>query len=136
MTAYLESLGLEFHEGHDGGTRRRRGRGGALVSGEAVEPGSAGSERRDIPVILRGAAPRGSDGARRGIAIAGAHGKTTTTAMLGLVLDGAGIDPTVVIGGRFAAFGSHARVGRSEFLVAEADESDRSFLCCGRRLPW
>jgi UDP-N-acetylmuramate--alanine ligase len=64
----------------------------------------------------------------QGVAVAGAHGKTTTTAMLGLVLDRAGLDPTVVIGGRFAAFGSHARVGQSALLVAEADESDRSFL--------
>ena len=65
---------------------------------------------------------------KKGIAIAGAHGKTTTTSMIGLVLDRAGLDPTVVIGGRLAQFGSSARVGGSDLLVAEADESDRSFL--------
>jgi UDP-N-acetylmuramate--alanine ligase len=79
-------------------------------------------------VILRGALLAELMASRQGVAVAGAHGKTTTTAMLGLVLDRAGLDPTVVIGGRFAAFGSHARVGQSALLIAEADESDRSFL--------
>ena len=65
---------------------------------------------------------------RYGIAIAGAHGKTTTTSMVALVLERAGLDPTAVIGGRLSAFGSNARLGRGDFMVAEADESDRSFL--------
>ena len=65
---------------------------------------------------------------RYGIAVAGAHGKTTTTSMIALVLERAGLDPTAVIGGRLSAFGSNARLGRGEFMVAEADESDRSFL--------
>ena len=65
---------------------------------------------------------------RYGIAIAGAHGKTTTTSMVALVLERAGLDPTAVIGGRLSAFGSNARLGRGEYMVAEADESDRSFL--------
>jgi UDP-N-acetylmuramate--alanine ligase len=63
-----------------------------------------------------------------GIAIAGAHGKTTTTSMVALMLERAGLDPTAVIGGRLSAFGSNARLGRGEVMVAEADESDRSFL--------
>ena len=63
-----------------------------------------------------------------GIAIAGAHGKTTTTSMVALVLEHAGLDPTAVIGGRLSAFGSNARLGRGDYMVAEADESDRSFL--------
>ncbi|MGQ0733270.1 MAG: UDP-N-acetylmuramate--L-alanine ligase [Acidobacteriota bacterium] len=63
-----------------------------------------------------------------GIAVAGAHGKTTTTSMIALVLERGGLDPTAVIGGRLSAFGSNARLGRGECMVAEADESDRSFL--------
>jgi UDP-N-acetylmuramate--alanine ligase len=65
---------------------------------------------------------------REGIAIAGAHGKTTTTSMVALILEVAGLDPTAVIGGRVNSFGSNARLGRGKYLVAEADESDRSFL--------
>jgi len=62
------------------------------------------------------------------VAVAGSHGKTTTTSMVALVLDRGGLDPTVVVGGRLGVLGSGARLGRGEFLVAEADESDRSFL--------
>jgi UDP-N-acetylmuramate--alanine ligase len=65
---------------------------------------------------------------RFSIAVAGAHGKTTTTSMIALVLERAGLDPTAVIGGRLSAFGSNARLGRGDLMVAEADESDRSFL--------
>ena len=65
---------------------------------------------------------------RFSIAVAGAHGKTTTTSMIAFVLERAGLDPTAVIGGRLSAFGSNARLGRGELMVAEADESDRSFL--------
>jgi len=63
-----------------------------------------------------------------GIAIAGMHGKTTTTSMVAAVLAAGGLDPTVVVGGRVDALGSNARLGKSQYLVAEADESDRSFL--------
>jgi UDP-N-acetylmuramate--alanine ligase len=65
---------------------------------------------------------------RYGIAVAGAHGKTTTTSMIAIVLERAGLDPTAVIGGRLSAFGSNARLGSGDYVVAEADESDRSFL--------
>jgi UDP-N-acetylmuramate--alanine ligase len=128
VTKHLVSLGLEFHEGHDAANV---GDVDAVVRSSAVKltnPEVHEAERRGIPVILRGQLLADLMATRRGVAIAGAHGKTTTTAMTGLVLTEAGIDPTVVIGGRFAQFGSHARIGRSEFLVAEADESDRSFL--------
>ena len=128
VTKHLVSLGLEFHEGHDAA---HVGDADAVVRSSAVKltnPEVQEAERRRIPVILRGQLLADLMATRRGVAIAGAHGKTTTTAMTGLVLTEAGIDPTVVIGGRFAQFGSHARIGRSEFLVAEADESDRSFL--------
>ena len=65
---------------------------------------------------------------RQSIAVAGAHGKTTTTSMIAVMLEAAGLDPTAVIGGRVAAFGSNARLGRGKYFVAEADESDGSFL--------
>jgi UDP-N-acetylmuramate--alanine ligase len=65
---------------------------------------------------------------KQGIAVAGAHGKTTTTSMVALLLDRAGLDPTAVIGGKLSAFGSNARLGQGSYLVAEADESDGSFL--------
>ena len=70
-----------------------------------------------------------------GIAIAGMHGKTTTTSMVAAVLAGGGLDPTVVVGGRVDAMGSNARLGKSQYLVAEADESDRSFLKLSPILP-
>src|SRR5205814_5620829 len=63
-----------------------------------------------------------------GIAVAGMHGKTTTTSMVAAVLAAGGLDPTVIVGGRVEAMGSNARLGKSQYLVAEADESDRSFL--------
>ena len=128
VTAHLESLGLVFYQGH---APSHVGGVDAVVRSSAVRttnPEIAEAERRGIPVLLRGQLLAELMAPRQGVAIGGAHGKTTTTAMVGLVLDRAGLDPTVVIGGRFAAFGSHARVGAGPLLVAEADESDRSFL--------
>ncbi len=128
VTAHLVGLGLEFHEGH---AAANVGSVDAVVRSSAVKPDNPEwreADRRAIPVLLRGQLLADLMAPRRGVAVAGAHGKTTTTAMVGLVLTRAGLDPTVVIGGRFAQFGSHARVGESEILVAEADESDRSFL--------
>jgi UDP-N-acetylmuramate--alanine ligase len=86
------------------------------------------AKRRQIPVIPRAEMLAELMRLRYAIAVAGAHGKTTTTSMIALVLERAGLDPTVVIGGRLSAFGSNARLGRGELMVAEADESDRSFL--------
>ena len=84
--------------------------------------------RRGIPVIPRAEMLAELMRLRFSIAVAGSHGKTTTTSMIAVVLERAGVDPTAVIGGRLSAFGSNARLGRGEYLVAEADESDRSFL--------
>jgi UDP-N-acetylmuramate--alanine ligase len=81
-----------------------------------------------VPVIPRAEMLAQLMRLRVGIAVAGAHGKTSTTSMIALVLERAGLDPTAVIGGRLSAFGSNARLGRGEFMVVEADESDRSFL--------
>jgi UDP-N-acetylmuramate--alanine ligase len=128
VTAHLQALGLDFREGHDAAHVGDvdvvvRSSAVRLTNPEIVEAG-----RRGIPVILRGELLAELMRGKTGVAVAGAHGKTTTTSMVGLVLDRAGLDPTVVIGGRLAQFGSSARVGGSELLVAEADESDRSFL--------
>jgi len=81
-----------------------------------------------IPVIRRAEMLAELMRMKQGIAIAGTHGKTTTTSLVATVLGGGGLDPTVVIGGKLKSVGSHAKMGQSEFLVAEADESDGSFL--------
>jgi UDP-N-acetylmuramate--alanine ligase len=86
---------------------------------------------RKIPVIQRAEMLAELMRLKYGIAIAGMHGKTTTTSMVAAVLAGGGLDPTVVVGGRVDAMGSNARLGTSRYLVAEADESDRSFLKLG-----
>ncbi len=86
------------------------------------------ARQRGIPVIPRGEMLAELMRVKHGIAIAGTHGKTTTTSMVGAVLAEAGFDPTLVVGGRVTALGAGARLGQGEFLVAEADESDGSFL--------
>ena len=83
---------------------------------------------RKIPVIQRAEMLAELMRLKYGIAIAGMHGKTTTTSMVASVLAAGGLDPTVVVGGRVDALGSNARLGTTQYLVAEADESDRSFL--------
>jgi UDP-N-acetylmuramate--alanine ligase len=86
------------------------------------------AEERLIPVIPRAEMLAELMRMKVGIAIAGTHGKTTTTSLIATVLGASGLDPTVVIGGRLNSIGSNARLGQGEFLVAEADESDGSFL--------
>src|SRR5271157_1898650 len=86
------------------------------------------AHQRHIPVIQRAEMLAELMRLKYGIAIAGMHGKTTTTSMVAAVLAAGGLDPTVVVGGRVDAMGSNARLGKSQYLVAEADESDRSFL--------
>ena len=113
--------------------RRRRTSGPAdvVVVSSAVREGNpevVEARARAIPVIPRAEMLAELMRLRYGIAIAGAHGKTTTTSMVALLLERAGLDPTAVIGGRLSAFGSNARLGKGDYMVAEADESDRSFL--------
>jgi UDP-N-acetylmuramate--alanine ligase len=86
------------------------------------------AHQRHIPVIQRAEMLAELMRLKYGIAVAGMHGKTTTTSMVAVVLAAGGLDPTVVVGGRVDAMGSNARLGKSQYLVAEADESDRSFL--------
>jgi UDP-N-acetylmuramate--alanine ligase len=127
-TDRLARLGLAFHAGHD---PSHVGAVDVVVVSSAVRPTNAEvveAGRRGIPVILRAEMLAEIMRPRFSIAVAGAHGKTTTSSMIAVMLAHAGLDPTAVIGARVPAFGSNARVGHSEYLVAEADESDRSFL--------
>src|SRR5688572_30254459 len=128
VTARLETLGVKVADGH---AARHVGAADVVVISSAIgaeNPEVAEARTRGIPVIPRAEMLAELMRLRYGIAIAGAHGKTTTTSMIALVLDRGGLDPTAVIGGRLSAFGSNARLGRGDYMVAEADESDRSFL--------
>jgi UDP-N-acetylmuramate--alanine ligase len=128
LTERLAALGVRVNEGHDAG---HLGDAEVVVFSSAVRPTNpeiVGAHRRGIPVIPRADMLAELMGLRYGIAVAGAHGKTTTTSMIAVVLEHAGLDPTAVIGGRLSAFGSNARLGQGRYMVAEADESDRSFL--------
>ncbi|MFB3853328.1 MAG: UDP-N-acetylmuramate--L-alanine ligase [Vicinamibacterales bacterium] len=128
VTDRLLRHGITVFEGHSAGNV-----GGAdvVVRSSAVpcdNPELLEAERRGIPVIARAEMLAELMRLRYGIAVAGSHGKTTTTSMIAFVLESAGLDPTAVIGGRLSAFGGHARLGRGDCMVVEADESDRSFL--------
>src|SRR5262245_60386597 len=128
VTDRLETLGIRVQIGH--AAEHVEGADVAVVS-SAVRPANVEvveAGRRGVPVIPRAEMLAELMRLRYAIAVAGAHGKTTTTSMIAVVLEHAGLDPTAVIGGRVSAFGSNARLGRGELMVAEADESDRSFL--------
>ena len=128
VTDRLASLGVRIATGHDG---LQVGNADVVVTSSAIQAGNPEVEearRRSIPVIPRAEMLAELMRLRYGIAIAGAHGKTTTTSMVALLMERAGLDPTAVIGGRLSAFGSNARLGRGDYMVVEADESDRSFL--------
>ncbi len=128
ITRRLAAMGALTFEGH-----RAENLAGAevVVTSSAIardNPEVAAAHASHIPVIPRAEMLAELMRLKYGIAIAGMHGKTTTTSMVAVVLAAGGLDPTVVIGGRVDAMGSNARVGKSEYFVAEADESDRSFL--------
>ena len=128
-TERLVTLGAKVYQGHNAahvaGAK-------ALVVSSAVDssnPEVIEARRLQIPVIPRGELLAELMRLKYGIAVAGSHGKTTTTSMVATILSHAGKDPTVVVGGKVAAMGgSNARVGKSDFLVVESDESDGSFL--------
>src|SRR6056297_3525135 len=127
-TRRLESLGGEIVIGHRAENLIEVD---VVVTSTAVQgdnPEVVEAHRRHIAVIPRAEMLAELMRMKYGIAIAGTHGKTTTTSMLSVVLHHAGIDPTAVIGGRLDVFGSNAKLGRGKFLVAEADESDGSFM--------
>ena len=128
ITSRLTSLGVRVFTGHDA---RHVADADVLVTSSAIAPDNpelVEARRRHVPVIQRAEMLAELMRLRVGIAVAGAHGKTTTSSMIALMLERAGLDPTAVIGGRLSAFGSNARLGRGQFIVVEADESDRSFL--------
>ncbi len=124
----LRSMGAVIHIGH---RPENIGDAQVVVYSSAVKldnPECAAARTRTLPVIPRAEMLAELMRMKFSIAIAGTHGKTTTTSMLATILAMAGKDPTAVIGGRLDMFGSNARLGEGELLVAEADESDRSFL--------
>lgn len=129
ITARLASLGATVFEGH---AASNAGEARALVVSSAVKednPELIEARRRKIPVIPRGELLAELMRLKFGIAIGGSHGKTTTTSISATVLAHAGLDPTVVVGGRVKTMGgANARVGKSDFLLVESDESDGSFL--------
>jgi UDP-N-acetylmuramate--alanine ligase len=128
ITDRLGSLGATIFEGHAAANVVGSG---VVVTSSAVNehnPEVVEARQRKIPVIQRAEMLAELMRLKYGIAVAGMHGKTTTTSMIATVLAAGGLDPTVVVGGRVDAMGSNARLGRSQYLVAEADESDRSFL--------
>jgi len=127
-TAHLEARGARIFEGHAAANVAGVQ---VVVTSTAVHadnPEVIEARQRGVPVIPRAEMLAELMRMKYGIAVAGSHGKTTTTSMVAMVLDRGGFDPTVVVGGRLGVLGSGARLGKGEFMVAEADESDRSFL--------
>jgi UDP-N-acetylmuramate--alanine ligase len=127
-TKRLSELGIKVYKGHKA---ENVDDAHVLVISSAVQsdnPEVIEARKRSIPVIPRAEMLAELARLKHGILVAGAHGKTTTTSLISTILAHGGFDPTVVIGGRLKATGSNARLGQGEFLVAEADESDGSFL--------
>jgi len=127
-TRRLRELGIKVYIGHEA---ENIDDAHVVVVSSAVSdknPEIVEAKRRFIPVIPRAEMLAELARLKYGILVAGAHGKTTTTSLISTILAHAGFDPTVIIGGRLKATGSNARLGQGEFLVAEADESDGSFL--------
>ena len=128
ITRHVESLGGRIFIGHQ--AAHIEGAQVVVISSavQATNPEVVAAQARVIPVIPRAEMLAELMRLKFGIAIAGAHGKTTTTSLVAAVLAHAGLDPTFVVGGKVNAVGTHARLGRSDVLIAEADESDGSFL--------
>jgi UDP-N-acetylmuramate--alanine ligase len=128
VTRRLAGLGARVTRGHAAANLTRAD---VVVISSAVRPDNpevVAAKERGVPVVPRAEMLSELMRLKDGIAVAGAHGKTTTTSMVARVLGEAGLDPTSVIGGRFDAIGSNARLGQGRYLVAEADESDGTFL--------
>jgi UDP-N-acetylmuramate--alanine ligase len=128
VTQRLVDMGATVHQGH---AESHIGSADAVVTSTAVKqdnPEVVAARARKIPIVPRAVMLGELMRLKRGIAIAGTHGKTTTTSLVASVLAQGGLDPTFVIGGRLTAAGANAKLGSGEYLVAEADESDASFL--------
>ena len=124
----LAGLGIQTHVGHAGAHVAGAD---AVVTSTAVQadnPEVLAAREKHIPVVPRALMLAELMRLKQGIAIAGTHGKTTTTSLVASVLAEAGLDPTFVIGGRLNSAGANARLGSGDYIVAEADESDASFL--------
>ncbi len=124
----LQGLGIRTHVGH---AQENIEGADAVVTSTAVQsdnPEVVAARKRHIPVVPRATMLAELMRLRRGIAIAGTHGKTTTTSLVASVLAEGGLDPTFVIGGRLNSAGANAKLGAGEYIVVEADESDASFL--------
>ena len=128
VTRRLEKLGARVAIGHD--PKNLSGADVVVISSAVrdTNPELVEARRLKIPVIPRAEMLSELMRMKLGIAVAGSHGKTSTTSMIALVLEAGGFDPTVIVGGRLNTIGAHAKLGGGDFIVAEADESDRSFL--------
>lgn len=127
-TARLQKLGAKIAVGHD---PAHVAEADLVVVSSAVDeenPEVRAAREKGLPVIRRAEMLAEIMRLKQGIAVAGTHGKTTTTSLTGMVLTEAGFDPTIVVGGQVRILGTNARLGKGDFLVAEADEYDRSFL--------
>jgi UDP-N-acetylmuramate--alanine ligase len=127
-TARLERLGAKIAVGHDPAHVESADL--VVISSAVAESNTevAAARARGVPVIRRAEMLGEIMRLKQGVAVAGTHGKTTTTSLTGMVLTEAGFDPTIVVGGQVHILGTNARLGRGDYLVAEADEYDRSFL--------
>src|SRR5262245_11390338 len=128
ITAALAQEGATIYHEH---AADNVGDADVVVTSSAVRrdnPEILEAEHRKIPVIARAEMLAELARLKYSIAVAGTHGKTTTTSMIATILDRAGYDPTIVVGGRLNTIGSNARLGKGDYIVLEADESDRSFL--------
>jgi len=128
VTERLEALGATCYAGH---AEVNLGDADLVVASTAIPPTNVelvAAKKKGLPVIHRGEMLAQLMSRQKGIAIAGTHGKTTTTSMMALVLEMNGLDPTIIIGGELTEIGGNAKLGWGEYIVAEADESDGSFL--------
>ena len=128
VTQRLAKLGARIHRGH---AAENIASADAVVTSTAVQetnPEVIAAREKKVPIVPRALMLAELMRLKQGIAIAGTHGKTTTTSLVASILGEAGMDPTYVIGGKLTAAGTNARLGQGDFLVAEADESDASFL--------
>ena len=129
VVKHLRSLGATVAVGH---AAENLGDVQVLVRSTAIaedNPEVVEARRRNIAIIPRAEMLAELMRLRQGVVIAGTHGKTTTTSFTASIFDAAGLDPTVIIGGRLNAYGTNAHLGHGDYLIAEADESDGSFLC-------
>jgi UDP-N-acetylmuramate--alanine ligase len=128
VTEYLQRLGIEIHSGHDA---EHLGKADVVVISSAIDPANPEiqeARRRGVPVIKRAEMLGELMRLKFAVGVAGTHGKTTTTSMIGRILQAAQLYPTLVVGGIVAELGTGASLGKGDYLVAEVDEYDRSIL--------